>query len=255
MGTSTSLPGLLREPDWKDVKRMGRRWAQGTVDTPIFADECIETLRRQIAANGDDFGLQRAMLDAGRRLVNILDALGREGLKAVVDLEDVAPEEREERFVRAVADQVAYPGVLPADSAARWAAVQSAQQILNEPEVKRTVRAADLSSGLVSDDMFCEVYRFFFGAVLAGFLTTAFTAKIIVAAPVLLSLPAGAGTVLAKWMADRAMDAILSPCAKQVEPGNEKRPLAELGRDLLAESVRRVLGIGGETHPALGAAA
>jgi hypothetical protein len=234
---------------------MGRRWARGTVDAPTFADECVGTLRRQVATTGDDFGLRVAMLDAGRRLVDILDVVDRHGLKAIIDLEDVHPEEREERFIRAIADRVVYPGVLPADSAARWAAVESALRILDEPNVKRAVREADSASGLVSDDLFCKVYRFFFGAVLAGFLTTVFTAKIIVAAPVLPALPGGAGAVLAKWMAERALDVVLSPCAKQAEPGNEQRPVVALGRELLAESVRRVLGIGADSAPALGTAA
>lgn len=255
MGTSTSLPGLLYNSKWKQARQTGRRWVEKSVGDETFGEDCLRTFHRQVTVHGDEYGLRPTMQDAGIRLVDTLDVLRREGLTAVVDLNDVPSEEREERFIRAIADHVAYPGVLPAESAARRAAVEIAQRLLAEPTVKRAVEEADPAPGLISDDLFCVAYRFFFGAVIAGFLTTAFTAKIMVAAPILASLPAGAGPVLTKWLTKRVMAAILSPCEKQAQSDDKQRPIVELGRELLAESVRRALGTSTDTSSGLGEAA
>lgn len=248
MGTSAALSGPAGGA-WARASSAGSRWARGQGDVADFGEKGLDALRRTLQADPDAYGLRRATENAGRRLVDTLDGLRRGNPELFVDLEGMPPQEREDRFVEAFADRIAGDATRSEQLATRRSAVAVAETLLGTPRLRHLVRNGDRPDGsLVPDDLFCLLYRFFFGHVVSEFLTTMISTKVLVAAPILLAVPFSAGGVFAGWVAGRVMAAVLSPCEVRSGAGDD-RPLVDLGRDLLAEATRQALGI--PTNPAV----
>jgi hypothetical protein len=244
VGTSRPLRGPT-EGYWPTARRRVKEWmGEPTADVTQPGEACQRALRETLRDDPDAFGLRVALEEAGERLVQVLDDLKNEGPSAIgVDAEG-DPDDRIVEFEVRFTERVAGTGNLVVDTAVRRAAARAAIRIAggDEPAARAVRSGAD--GGLpISGDLFCDIYRFFFGEVVGEFLTTAISAKLQLMFPAVHLMPFGTGPVLTGWIAKKIVGALPSPCEEKEEPEHFGDSLADLGRKLLGQVVRQSLGL------------
>jgi hypothetical protein len=251
MGTSAPLKGPVTSGpaagSWRRARTAGNAWARderrdAEEVTRVFGDRCRKALSEAVCADPDAFGVRRTLHQGAGQLIDVVEELRVRGPVAIVDLTDIPPERRADAFVAAFIDRVD-DGVLPRDATVREAARACAELILDDPDVARGIQEHPDRPTPISDELFCLLYRFFFGTVVAGTLTALIGAKVLLAAPLLATLPFHSGTVAAKWVAGQVMKMILSPCQQREEHESSGQSVTELGRDLLGNAVQQALGL------------
>src|SRR5262249_35167075 len=92
----------------------------------------------------------------------------------------------------------------------------------------------------IDDNLFCMIYRLFFADAVTGFLQSVIAAKITLMVPALPAVdPAGQIT---DWIAEQITSAVPTPCQERTEHRSGPS-LADLGRSLIKDAVKRALGI------------
>ncbi|MBN1174105.1 MAG: hypothetical protein JXA67_18175 [Micromonosporaceae bacterium] len=211
-------------------------------DVDPFGTACRRALADDLAEDPDRYGLRPATLAAGQRLVDTLAALMRgEPLPpATGPVPDDPIEALRARFV----EQVAGDGTLVADAVVRRAAVRCAERLTEaDSPVTAAIRDGDSGSGSVTGELFCIIYRMFFGEVVGEFLKTAIATKIQVLVPVLAVLPFGIGGKLAEWVAGKAVGLIPNPCEEKEQPEHAGQPLSAVATKLLDSAFRHAVGL------------
>jgi hypothetical protein len=259
VGTSSNLPGP-RGGVWTGPNQQLGMWmgdlevaAQGNGDPSSFSAEKIILKTQDIARRylgsldqtlGDEpdaFGIREAMIDAGGRLVDTLDALhtGHADWSPVAGSD---PEDQAFSFMKMLVTEVAGRGGLTTDAVIRKAAAICADELLSAPgPLQDSILSGQLTNGsFISGELFCMVYKLFFKESVAGFITTMIAGKIQVAMPLLHVIdPAGE---IAHWAGEQVVGHIPDPCEKGATLG-EAASLADLARELVIESVDNVLRI------------
>jgi hypothetical protein len=254
MGTSAPLDGPVTAGraagSWRRAREAGKTWVRGKnrdveeaeEKARVFGDLSWRALAEAVRADPDAFGVRQTLRQGAGRLIDVVEELRVRGPAALVDLTEFPPERRADAFVAAFIDRVD-DGVLPRDAAVREAARACAERILDDPQATRGIQEHPDRPTPISDELFCVLYRFFFGTVIAGTLTTLIGTKVLLAAPLLATLPFHSGTVVAKWVAGQVMKMILSPCQRRDEQESPGKSVTELGRELLGNAVEQALGL------------
>lgn len=250
MGTSRPLRGPIG-PNWKPARRAGLRWVRTieTAPSPAPTDDvdpvgaaCRRALAEDLAEDPDRYGLRRATLAAGHRLVDTLAALMRGEPPSPTT--GPVPDDPVAALRAGFVERVAGDGTLIADTVVRRAAVRCAER-LTEPDCPVTValRDADSRPGPVTGELFCAIYRMFFGEVVGEFLKTAIAVQFQVLLPVLPSLPFGLGGKVAEWVAGKAVELIPNPCEEKELPINAGQSLPVVATRLLDAAFRSATGL------------
>lgn len=241
MGTSRALRGPSGT-GWDRAVRAGRQWRvdPGT-SVGDFGGACRRALADDLAADPDKFGLRPAMLSAGERLLDTLEALQRDGLDAILTPEDMPKDISDDAIRLAFTDAVAGRGTLITETSVRRAAGRCADLLVEREAGREDGSGRRNGSQKLTGELFCELYTLFFGEVVGEFLKTAVAAKVVLAAPILPLLPLGAGGELAAWVAKSVARLIPNPCEETQKPDNAGGSLADVGRKLLRKAVHRSL--------------
>lgn len=261
MGTSSNLPGP-RGGAWTVPHRQLTRWLRAveceTADqengdpsslspekinlkTQDIARRYLGSLEQTLRNEPDAFGIREAMIDAGGRMVNTLEAL-RTGRSEWYPLAGGDPADLESSFMQMLVREVAGTGGLAADIVLRRPAAACADELVSAPgPLRDAVLGGQLVKGpFISGELFCLVFKMFFKESVASFITTMIAGKIQVAMPLLRVVdPAGQ---IARWVGEQVVARIPDPCEKGADLG-EAASLADLARALVTESVDNVLGI------------
>lgn len=258
MGTSRALRGPTG-PGWRQAGGAGQKLArsinaggpddaapEGSPPTPVtptakdiepFGEKCREALAGDLTEDPDQFGLRPATLAAAERLVDALAALMRGEL--VAPMTGPIPDDPTDAFRAGFVERVAGDGTLVVDTVVRRAANRCVDK-LTEPG---SPIADGATSRPISGELFCGIYRMFFGEVVGEFLKTAIAAKIQLAVPVLPLLPMEMGCLLAEWVADKAVAAIPNPCDERELPAHAGRSLPAVATELLGAAFRSAVGL------------
>ncbi|WP_306372021.1 hypothetical protein [Nocardia sp. CC216A] len=209
--------------------------------TKRAVSQSINALKQAVRDEPDAFGIRTTMVVAGKNLVDVLEALCTVGPEVVELSPTDAPDVRAAVFVQGFVERVVGVAATPAASAARQAAAYCGRMILEtDPRFSRAVEY-DASGGSVrlGSDVFCLIYTVFFERLLIEVITSVVAAKIAIWLPGLYLIDPGG--MIAEWGAEQIVDA-LDPCQEQHQRG-DGMPVAELARDLVEETVRRMLGL------------
>lgn len=200
-----------------------------------------DALAAELRVTPDCFSLQSAVEQSGRRLVDALEAIDRYGLAGFSPFESDSVEERLDEFVGRFTDQVAQSVGLTVDAVVRRAVADAARYLLDHsPALRRAVETGNKGAVGIGDELFCMIYRLFFADAVTGFLQSVIAAKITLLVPVLPAVdPAGD---IIDWIAEAITSAVPTPCQKREDHGADPS-LADLGRSLVEEAVKRALGI------------
>jgi hypothetical protein len=190
----------------------------------------------------DVLGLRQAIRASGDRLVEALDGLMRQGWSSASLAPQSSVEERRLEFIRSFIEQVAGRGGTFADAAIRHAAVQAAEQLLEDDALRAAVDAGTGAVLPLARDLFCAVYRMFFGNTVEQYLTTVIAestgAYLNAHVPVLPMIdPEGQ---ISDWIAQNLVPLLPTPCK---DPSASGPALASLGSELVTETVDRALGL------------
>lgn len=212
------------------------------------ADVAAKALRRaltdQLRQDPNAFNLRLTMQSGGRRLVAELDRLARRGTSDHVGqvTDGSTHERRHATFVKSFVDTVAGTGGTFADAAIRKAAVQAAEQLLANGTVRQAIEIGTDGGIPISRELFCLIYRMFFGHALEQFLTTVIAegtnATLRAHVPMLPVIDPG--DKIADWFAQNVVALLPTPCK---DPAATGPSLAELGRELVTETVDQALGL------------
>lgn len=200
-----------------------------------------DALASELTQDPNRFGLIEGIESAGSRLLETLEDLDRRIPIWHAACEGTTVEDRSYEFVTSFADEVAGPLGLQTDAAIRHAATEAAYTILEkDSRVRHTIETGESYDSRLNGELFCAVYQIFFAKAVAGFLQSVIAAKITLMAPILPVIdPAGH---IADWIAEKIMSILPTPC-EQEGAQDDETSLAELGRNLLQETVLRALGL------------
>ncbi|MFI7427454.1 hypothetical protein ACIBPB_10745 [Micromonospora sp. NPDC049836] len=248
MGTSTRLPGPKRG-GWTGAKHRLSEWVPDndsrpdslTEDDRRIAEEVAAQFRRALRdALLDDperFGLRDAALDAGQRLIAVLDGLRRPDPVVLRGLPGPDPAASGDEFVRRFVSEVGGDGRLVVDAATRRAAREVAERLVDPAgPLADTARPKR-----VTGELFCALYQLFFGELVGEFVHVLIAEHIKLAVPVLAFDPTD---TVAGFVADQVVKLLPDPCGTAAAREPERPRLAEVARDLLSETVNEALGLG-----------
>ncbi|WP_157838610.1 hypothetical protein [Streptomyces xiaopingdaonensis] len=153
----------------------------------------IDTLHQTLRKNRNEFGLLSVTVEAGERLTRAVTV----GQPIPAEPKEVA------QFIAAVGGT----GGTLADAAVRRAAHSSANRLL-----ARYVSETGSSRGVFSGELFCYLYRLFFGDVVAEFLRMAVAEQISLALPIPLMF--GAEEEFTESVSGKIVDLLPDPCAE-----------------------------------------
>jgi hypothetical protein len=243
MGTSTKRP-LRADGPWGSAVRAYRdsQGGRSPEGVPSPGEALHQALCAQAEQEHDGPGLRQAMRASGRRLVEALDGLMRRELSRTSLDPQSSIEERRLAFIRSFVEQVAGRGGTFADAAVRRAAVQAAEQLLEDDALRAAVDAGTSAVLPLARDLFCAVYRMFFGNTVEQYLTTVIaestSAYLNAHVPVLPMIdPEGQ---IGEWIAQNLVPLLPTPCKA---PSASGPALTALGRELVDETVDRALGL------------
>lgn len=219
------------------------------IQAAIIAKQCWEALAQTLCDDPDAYGLRDAALATGGRLVRVLAELVSTGPTALGPLSGDTPDARLVTFVQRFTDRVVGAGSSPVYAAARRAAVDCTDKILQDPRIHSAVTEGDPASKLrLSGDLLCLIYRLFFARLVSRFIQAAIAAKINLLMPWWQAVdPAGK---LSEWLTANIMAVLPNPCEVKQDRGDDGISLADLARDLLEETVKRALGLPMDTSGA-----
>jgi hypothetical protein len=251
MGTSTRLPGP-RGGGWSGAKGRLSRWAPSTDSRPGWltnadqrtaaqiASRFRQALRDALLAEPDRFGLRGTAREAGHRLVAALDELRRPDAPLLRDLSESPSVAPADEFVRRFVAEVGGDGTLIVDAVARRAARKVADSLVGPdgPLADPTTPSG------ITTELFCALYRTFFGELVGEFVHVLIAENVKLAVPVLVMLDPT--DVVAGFVAEQVIKVLPDPCetAAAREPGRPR--LAEVARELVAVTVDEALGLGDE---------
>ncbi|OEV08716.1 hypothetical protein [Streptomyces nanshensis] len=247
MGTSTRWKGPGGGP-WSAA---GGRLAQWNPDRP-HAEERLEeiaadyltALHQTIRTDRSAFGLYDAVLAAGDRLALQMSSLREEHPDSA------------EAFMALLAEQVGGDGGTVTDACIRRAAVAAGRDVLAQhPELEQAWASGDTGGRGFPSDILCDLYRLFFGDVVAEFLRSVVAEHVKLAVPVLAG--ADPGDQIADWIADQVLTLVPDPCEKAAEVTdsvdeagaaveaveNPVSVLPAIARSLVPHAARGVLGL------------
>ncbi|MDL4819101.1 hypothetical protein [Actinomadura opuntiae] len=196
-----------------------------------------ETLRK----DPDAFGLRAALVEAGQRLIEAWEWL-QEGDDSPLGSSPGTAAEWDGAFAARFVDAVAGDGSTVATAAVRRATAGPILDRLIAGLGGEGAEEASPNAGMhFPDDLFCAIYELFFADAVSEFIKTIIAEKIKLAVPVLHVIdPAGH---VASWVAERIRAVLPLPCEAKADAGEGAPSIADLGRDLLVETVDRALGI------------
>ncbi|WP_229403997.1 MULTISPECIES: hypothetical protein [Micromonospora] len=258
MGTSTALPRPRADP-WSAVSEFTRwrGWSKAppdpgrppapepTAEQEEKAERLAERLRaalsRSLCDDPEMSGLRRAALRAGENLVGVLGELqdGRSGLFTAPS--GTTARQREDEFVTRFVVAVGGGGGLIGDAVARRAARSAAERLLAEA-APATAPAGDGLPVRLTGEVFCDVYRFFFGEFVGEFVRTVISESLPLAV-VPFALPVDPTGLVAGAVTRQVIAVLPDPCAEA--GGREPRPglLTETAHELLNATVEHALGL------------
>lgn len=267
MGTSTRWPGPKGGP-WtapnRKLGQVGRTIAEGlrqgrsrdaaavapiemtdvvTDRTRQIVEECVAALQQTLRADPDAYELRKTMLATGKNLVDTLDDLHTMGLARFGPSPDDTAEVRAAMFVNRLVDRVVGVAGTPAGSAARQAATFCGREVLrSEPQLTRAVENGWFTTEYrLSTKVLCDIYKLFFERTLGEFVKSVVAAKIVLWLPGLYLVDPNSH--IPDWVAEKIGGDILHPCQEKYRRGDEAGSVADLARDLIEETVRRLLGL------------
>lgn len=241
MGTSTRWRGPGGRAWSADEERLASLPQE---EVQVCGERWRSVLREALREDPDCFELRRAMETSGRRLVDALESLHRDGIDALGEVEGDSSDMGEEVFIAWFAEEVTDSVGLLSDAMVRRAAVRTADELLNRaPELRVALQTGTRGTWTLPDALLCEIYRLFFAQVVEEFFRVVIEAKLHFVFPGLAAIdPAGE---IARSISDQVVKILPSPCDRAEE--STRRPsLASLGRDLVAEAVELALGISEE---------
>ncbi|MER5457701.1 hypothetical protein ABT008_23275 [Micromonospora sp. NPDC002389] len=248
MGTSTRLPGPTTG-GWTSTKRRLGGWTPdpesqpdelATTDQRFFEETAAHlrrALRDALREDPDRFGLQEAARAGGERLVTVLDDLRRPDPALLRDITDQGAITPEDEFVRRFVDEVGGDGRIIVDAVTRCTARRVAERLV---DADGGVLAGTRTNG-ISGELFCDLYRLFFGGMVGEFVHVLIAEHVKLAVPVLALDPTG---TVAGLVADQVVKILPDPCAVAAVREPERPRLADVARDLLAETVAEAVGLG-----------
>ncbi|MCG5471440.1 hypothetical protein LADH09A_005433 [Micromonospora sp. LAH09] len=247
MGTSSRLPGP-KNAGWTGAKNRLSRWTPDASSRPdrlvpadrqrgeVIAARYQQALRDALSTDPEAFGIQAAAKQAGERLVELLDDLGRAQASPAANLRTQGDADE---FVRRFVGHVAGDGQLIVDAAIRRAARRVAENL--------AVPGGPLSEAnhpaRLTGELFCALYQTFFGEMVGEFVHILIAENVKLAMPALIILDPT--DVVADFVAEQVVRVLPSPCAEATRRGPESAPLADVARGLLATTVTAALGLAG----------
>ncbi|WAL64724.1 hypothetical protein ORV05_27750 [Amycolatopsis cynarae] len=208
------------------------------------ASAFLAALESELRADTAAFGLVETGRKVGGGLVDVVEALSREGPVALGPLAGTTADERAELFVSRFVARTAGQGGVLTDAVARRAAAQAAETLLTKhPVLRHAVETGtDAAATPIEDGLFCEIYRLFFADLVTGFLATVIAGKITLMVPVLPVLdPAGK---IVNWLAGKVVEMVPTPCQEK-EKRDDGLSVVDLGRELARDAILRAFGIDG----------
>ncbi|WP_154814338.1 hypothetical protein [Actinophytocola xinjiangensis] len=197
----------------------------------------FDALEEELRADPEAFGLRDTMRAGASRLVRAMNELRH-------DLAAFGPPPAEwtgsdtewfmSEFVTAVAGE--RTGII--DAFVRRSATRCAEELLNDPRVRRAVAGQTRSSSLAMD-LFCSVYRLFFADIVTEFAKAAVAEQVKLALPGLVLIDPG-GQIPA-WVGEQVASWIPNPCEQGKDDSD--RSVADLAADLVGDNVDRALGL------------
>ncbi|GAA2216841.1 hypothetical protein ACFY2R_29105 [Micromonospora olivasterospora] len=249
MGTSTRLAGP-RHGGWSGAKGRLRRWTPSEDSRPgsltdddrrtasDVATQYRRALRDALLEEPERFGLRDAAQEAGHRLVTALDELRQPDPPLLRDLHRAAPTDPADEVVRRFVTEVGGDGRLIVDAAIRRAARRVAERLV-APDGPL---AGPASPSRLTGELFCALYRTFFGELVGEFVHVLIAENVKLAVPALMMLdPTDA---VAGFVADQVVKVLPDPCEEAAAREPQRPRLAEVARDLVGTTVTEALGLG-----------
>ncbi|MEO3780679.1 hypothetical protein ABGB16_28480 [Micromonospora sp. B11E3] len=249
MGTSTRLAGP-RYGGWSGAKSRLSRWtpdADSRPDSLADGDERTASdvatqyrraLRDALLEDPERFGLRGAAQEAGHRLVTALDELLRPDPPLLRDLHRAAPTDPAGEFVRRFVTEVGGDGRLIVDAATRRAVREVAERLV-APDGPL---ADPASPSRITGELFCALYRTFFGEMVGEFVHVLIAENVKLAVPALVALDPT--DVVAGFVADQVVKVLPDPCEEEAVREPRRPRLADVARDLVGTTVTEALGLG-----------
>ncbi|MEU9825630.1 hypothetical protein [Micromonospora chersina] len=202
-----------------------------------MATQFRRALQHALLDNPERFGLREAALNVGQRLIAVLDDLRQPDPPILRDLPGQDPADSADEFVRRFVAEVGGDGRLVVDAVSRRAARAIAERLVSPAGPL----ADPARPQRVTGELFCTLYRLFFGELVGEFVHVLIAENVKLAVPVLAFDPTD---TVAGFVADQVVKLLPDPCATATarEPGQSR--LAEVARDLLTETVTEALGLG-----------
>ncbi|MBB5479515.1 hypothetical protein [Micromonospora parathelypteridis] len=209
-----------------------------------WAEQVARQYRRALAESIDDdpdmSGLRPAAFRAGNHLVDVLGDL-LHGRSRLVDVPGATTAERQDQFVARFVASVGGDGGLVGDAVARRAARRTAEKLLDaDSPVDTALRAGDGSVRLPGD-LFCSIYRFFFGELVGGYVGTVIAEGLPLA--MALAVPFDPTGLVASRVTAQVLGALPDPCTDAASRTPSQGLLVETARELLTQTVDTALGI------------
>jgi hypothetical protein len=260
MGTSTALPGPNGGP-WTSAKKQLTKWkptttSEATSDGEIspaqeeWAERTAEGYRTALAdslRNDPEFSnLRPTAVLAGGRLVQALGEL-LDGRSPLVDPSGASAKAREDRFVARFVGEVAGNGGLISDAVARRTARRTAEQLLDDGSPVGAALRAGGGDVRITGELFCTVYRLFFGEYVGEFIRTTLAEGMALAAPI--ALPIDPTGLIVGAVTRQIVKALPDPCGATTDREPRQGLLAKVAGELLTDVVDQALGIREEEVP------
>jgi len=207
-----------------------------------LAERCRRDLADALRDAPDLADLRPTAIRVGGNLVRTLGEL-LDGRSPLLDVPGATAEEREDHFVAGFVTAVGGNGGLVSDAVARRAARRAAEQLLGEGSpVADALRDGGETGARISGELFCTVYRHFFGEYVGEFVRTAVGEGIALAAAP-LALPVDPTGLVAGAVARQVMKILPDPCDAAADRQPRDGLLTTVAGELLTDVVDRALGI------------
>ncbi|WP_091614588.1 hypothetical protein [Micromonospora mirobrigensis] len=211
-------------------------------DDQRAAEEVATQFRRALRdALRDDptrFGLRDTALDVGQRLVTVLDDLRQPDPAILRDLPQQDTPAATDEFVRRFVTEVGGDGRLIVDAIARRAARGAAERLV----APAGPLADPARPQRITGELFCAIYRLFFGELIGEFVHVLIAENIKLAVPALVVLDPT--DTVAGFVAGQVVRLLPDPCDAATAREPERPRLAEVARELLTDTVTEALGLG-----------
>lgn len=249
MGTSTRLPGP-KHAGWTGAKARLSKWVPDSISAADRLSEADRrtaedvarlfrrALRDALLDDPERFGLREAALNAGHRLVALLDDLRHADPPMLHELSGEGSTDPADEFVRRFVAEVGGSGRLVVDAATRRAARSVAERLV----APGGPLASPATPQRLNGELFCTLYQLFFGELVGEFVHTLVAENIKLAVPALVVLDPT--DTVAGFVADQVVKVLPDPCAAGAAREPERPRLADVARDLLTETVTQALGLG-----------